>query len=269
MVMKLRSQQACPHATTLDSRFIPALYRSGLLAILAGYFLTGCEHPRASMPAVPAPPGTVQSALRFRKEYVLASGDQIEVVVRRVPEASRQVTIRPDGKISLPLIEDVAASGRTVSEVHTELTALFSNRLVHPEVNIIPLVVRQPMVYVAGDVTNVVAVPFRDAPTAMQAIALAGGLRRTAGTKDISLIRLSDDGYVRAIPLEVTVKGQPGAYMALRETSLQPDDILFVPENRRSQVMRFIDDFINKPVGGLNSVVSTYVNFKFIELLNK
>jgi hypothetical protein len=103
----------------------------------------------------------------------------------------------------------------------------------------------------------------------MQAITLAGGLRRSAGLRDISLIRLSEDGFIRVLPVEVAEKGQPGPYIALRGTLLQPDDILFVPENGRSQVNRFIDDFINKPLMAVNSLVGTYVNFKFIQVLNK
>ncbi len=243
-------------------------WRGSVLAVLAvSCLLAGCERPRAKTPDLPVPPDAALSTARFRKEYVLASGDQLDVLVRRVPEVSRQVVIRPDGNISLPLINDVKASGLTVPEVDAELTARFSSRLLNPEVNIIPLSVRQPMVYVAGDVTNVVAVPFREAPTAMQALAYAGGFKRSAATKDVSLIRLTDDGHIRAIPLEVQSKGQPGVYMSLRETALQPDDILFVPESKRSQVGRFIDDFINKPVNGLNSLVSSYVNFRFIQIL--
>jgi len=249
----------------------PRWFEAGLLAFTLPVFFiaAGCAHPRVAISEVAVPPATVQAAIRFRKEYLLAPGDQIEVIVRRVPEVSRVVTIRPDGKISLPLIQDVTASGLTVPEIGSRVAELLSARLANPEVNVIPTLVRQPMVYVAGDVTNVVPIPFREAPTAMQAVTLAGGLRRTAAARDISLIRLSEDGFIRVIPVVVVDKSQPAAYISLRATILQPDDILFVPENGRSQVNRFIDDFINKPLTTFNSIIGTYVNFKFIQILNR
>jgi len=149
------------------------------------------------------------------------------------------------------------------------LTKLLSTRLNEPEVSIIPTAVRQPAVYVSGDVNNPVSVPLRDAPTAMQAIALAGGFKRTASERDVAIIRLADDGHVEAIALTMPSNGQPGPYMALRGLLLQADDIVFVPESGRSQMSRFLDDFINRPLQGVNSLVQTYVNFRLVTVLNK
>lgn len=246
-------------------RSLPLLFSAGLAAILTA----SCVAPHAKVSQVPVQQEVVQASLRFRKEYVLAPGDQIEVAVRRVPEASRAVMIRPDGLISLPILQDVAAAGLTPRELSIKLKELFSARLVDPEVNVIPMQVRQPVVYVVGDVNNVVAVPFRDAPTAIQAITLAGGFRRSASPGDVTIIRLTEDGTLRAIAAAMKISGQPGPYMALRNTTLQPDDIVFVPENGRSQLTRFLDDFVNRPLGALNSVVGTYVNFRLVQILSK
>ncbi|MCZ2156331.1 MAG: hypothetical protein LC114_20915, partial [Bryobacterales bacterium] len=76
-------------------------------------------------------------------------------------------------------------------------------------------------------------------------------------------------GYVQAIQVPVAVKGQPGPYMALRSTLLQPDDIIFVPETGRSQVSRMLEDFVNRPLVGVTSVLGVYVNFRFIEALTR
>ena len=74
----------------------------------------GCgQMPRTDVTQVEAKPEIIQSAVRFQKEYILFVGDQIEVAVWRVPEVSRQVTIRADGMISLPLLQDVPAAGLT------------------------------------------------------------------------------------------------------------------------------------------------------------
>ena len=73
--------------------------------------LTGCAAQRASKMEIPAGPRVMQSAMRFRKEYVLTPGDQIEVNVRRFPEITRALAVRPDGLITLPLLNDVTAAG--------------------------------------------------------------------------------------------------------------------------------------------------------------
>jgi protein involved in polysaccharide export with SLBB domain len=164
-------------------------------------------------------------------------------------------------------LNDLKSAGLSPQDLAAKLTQLFAARLVNPEVNVIATKVRDPMVYVAGDSTAVVAVPYREAPTAMQAIALAGGLKRSAASRSISIVRLTEDGYLRAIPVKVGVGGQPGSYMALRTSLLQADDIVFVPENGRSQVSRFLDDIIDKPLVGVTSALGLYVNYKLIDVL--
>lgn len=232
--------------------------------------LAACESASTPPRDVAVEPTVAQSAVRFRKEYVLAPGDQVEVVVRRVPEASRTVAIRPDGRVSLPLIDDVQASGLTPSELDRLLTERFSSRLLDPDVTVIPTVVRQPVVYVTGEVTNNAAVvPLRDAPTAIQAIAFAGGFRRSAATRHVAIIRLAEDGHLIAMSAAPGERGQSAPVVALRQIVLQPDDIVFVPENGRSQVARILDDFVNRPLAGINAAVGTYVNFQLIDRLNE
>jgi polysaccharide biosynthesis/export protein len=254
------------------------VFSAGNLArLLLWIVLTGslpqvaCVSPRAQVSKVPVQPEVIQSSARFRKEYVLVPGDQIDVVVRHVPEVSHSVVIRSDGNISLPLLQDVTAGGLTPRELNEKLTNLLSKRLINPEVTVIPTQIRQAMVYVVGDLSasSGTAVPFHDAPTAMQAIALASGLRRTASARNIAIIRLTDDGYLRAIPVGQGVGGQPGPYMAMRAALLQPDDIVFVPESERSQIGRFLDDFVNRPIQGINGALGIYTNYRLVEFVTK
>jgi polysaccharide export outer membrane protein len=126
------------------------------------------------------------------------------------------------------------------------------------------------MVYVVGELNNVTAVPLRNAPTAIQAVAMAGGLRRTAATRNIAIVRLDQDGYIKAIPLETYQnRGQVTPYLSLRTAVLQPDDIIFVPESGRSQFARFLEDFVSRPLLGINSAAGTYLNFKFVEAVTR
>src|SRR5882724_4319369 len=139
----------------------------------------------ASCAAVPAPPTelkmeVVKSLQRYKKEYVLQPGDQLEVSVYHVPELAHTVTVRPDGYVSLQILNDVKASGLTVPEFDAELSRLYSERLVNPEVTVIVANPRGAVVYVVGDVNRPGPVSVRDAPTAAIAIAASGGTARTA-----------------------------------------------------------------------------------------
>ena len=248
-------------------------------AITVGFILAlalgaaGCASTNASaqvdppQPPKPTPPQPVVSAARFEKEYVLGVDDQIEVVVQRVPEVSRQVVVRSDGRISLPLLDDVEAAGLTFRALDERLTKLFSARLLTPEVTVIAVRVRQPVVYVAGEVNAGAAVPLHDAPTVAQAIVRAGGFRRSANTLQVTVIRLRADGHLEAIAVNAEGEGEAARFVGLRMMPLQADDIIIVPESGRSQFVRFMEDFVNRPLSGLTSILATYVNWMFIREL--
>jgi polysaccharide export outer membrane protein len=214
------------------------------LAALAGLGMAGC----ASAPTgarVVVPPEVMRSSVRFQKEYLLYPGDQLEVAVWRNPDVSRTVIVRPDGLISLPLLQDVQAAGLTPRELAQSITKLYSPRLLNPEVTVLPMQTRQPTVYVLGDVKTPGGFPVRNAVTAAQALALAGGVLRTGGESDATLIRLSDDGYLEAIPIGGGMSfTQAGPFMSLAAVMLKPDDIVFIPETGRAQFVRGLQDLL-------------------------
>ena len=235
-----------------------AVLRRTTLLVLA-VAVVACTAPQVKQAERDAPPAVFESSLRFQKEYLLSPGDQLDVVVWRTPEASRTVVVRPDGRISLPLLQDVQAAGLTARDLAAKLTEGFAARLVNPQVNVVPIVVRQAVVYVMGDVGQAQAVPLRSAATAAQALAAAGGARRTGSEGDASIIRLTPDGRLRAIAVDAPSVGQPSGIMALAAIPMQADDILFVPESGRSQVNRFIDDVLLKPA-------QTVLSFRLLEI---
>lgn len=209
-----------------------------------GLGLVGCAPLQMAPERRPLPPEVQRSSVRFQKEYLLTAGDTVEVSVWRVPEASRVVVIRPDGHISLPLLQDVKAAGLTPRELAEEVRKGLAGRLLNPEVAVIPQQVRQATVYVLGDVRQPGGVPLRTAVTAAQALAAAGGPLRSGQERDATLIRLADDGHLEAIPLSGDGWSQPAAYLQLATLTLRADDIIFVPEGGRSQVMRLLSDFL-------------------------
>ena len=205
---------------------------------------------------------------RFRKEYVVMAGDQLDILVRRVPDVSRSVVVRADGQITLPIVNDVEVAGLTLREIDKKLETLLSARLRDPEVTVIAAQPRQSTVYVGGEVNVPSSQTLRNAATAVQAISLAGGLKRSAAGREIVIIRVGEDGKLETIPLDVTGRGEKALFEALSRTRLVADDIVFVPENGRSRLTRFIDDFINRPLQGTNAVLGTYVNFRLVQILN-
>ena len=232
--------------------------------LLLAAALAGC----ASQPSTPVraaasgtdTPEIVRSSVRFQKEYVLVAGDQLEVVVWRTPEVSRTVFVRPDGYISLPLLQEVKAAGLTPRELAEGITRALSGRLRNPEVTVIPMTVRQPSVYVLGDVRTPGAFPARNAVTVAQALALAGGALRTGSEAQATIIRLTEDGYLEAIPVGGGFTlSQSTPYHSLAVTMLRPDDIVFVPESGRSQVFRALTDILIP--------FQIYLNYKLIQTI--
>lgn len=228
----------------------------------------GCAGPR-TVGAFATPPEVLESKNRFRKEYVLAPGDALDVVVIGNADVSRSCIIRPDGYLSLPLLDDVKAEGLTVSELDAALTSAFSGRLRDPEVSVIATSTREPMVYVFGQVGAPKPVPLRDARTAAQAISYAGDMTLRADTKALALIRLEQDGYLRSYEIPPPAEGQPAPYIALQSILLQPDDLIVVPESGGSQFVRFVTDYINTPLSGITSALNPYFQFKLIEVIEE
>lgn len=89
---------------------------------------------------------------RYQHVYVLQPDDAIEVFVYRHPEFSRRTTIRPDGIISLLLLGEIKAAGKAPRELNKQLTELFGQRLVNPEMTVIVENALEPMVFVLGEV---------------------------------------------------------------------------------------------------------------------
>jgi polysaccharide export outer membrane protein len=218
---------------------------------------------------VPADPAVVVSKNRYRKEYVLAPQDVIEVSVLKHNEVTRACLIRPDGYISLPILDDVKAAGFTPSELDAHLTGLFSKRLKDPEVTIVVTDLRPPLVYVLGEVGQPRAVPLREAQTAVQAVASAGGFTTRSKEKKVVIIRLIEDNRLMAIPVQVQATGRGARYIALGNVPLEPDDVVFVPKKPIAKLNVFLNESINPLLSTVNNMFSTYTNVKLIEVLEE
>ena len=223
----------------------------------------------ASTPEVSEPVAVEAEVLaslqRYNKQYVLQRGDQLEVVVYRTPELSRTVTIRPDGYISLPVLDDILAAGRTPSELDADVTARLLERLREPEVTVIVENLQEPMVYIFNETGSAAAVPLRTARTIAQALAVTGGIGADATLQGVAVVRLNAEGFLQATTLENSGENGAGYLLALQNVPLLPDDLILVPRSSRAQFRLFVQDFIATPLGALNQVLSPYIQFRILD----
>jgi polysaccharide export outer membrane protein len=171
------------------------------------------------------PPPRVASAPH--NDYVIGAEDVLTVNVWKEQELSRQVPVRPDGMISLPLLGDVKASGFTPLQLQDELTDLLKRYISDPQVTIIVNQVNSLTFNVVGEVNRPGYYPLTRHMTVLDAIAMSGGFRDFAKTKKIYVLRTAVDGKQVRIPFNYknVIKGKN----AQQNIDLQPRDTLVVP----------------------------------------
>lgn len=180
------------------------------------------EGPSAA--ASPAPSDDTSS------RYIIGPGDSLQVFVWRNPELSTTVPVRPDGKISTPLVEDMVAVGKTPSALARDIEKVLAEYVRSPQVNII---VVQPVstfsqVKIIGQVARPQALPYREGMTVLDAVLAAGGLGQFAAGNRAKLVREVNGRQTQIkVKLEDLVnKGQMQHNLALK-----PGDVLVVPES--------------------------------------
>jgi polysaccharide export outer membrane protein len=169
----------------------------------------------------------------LQAEYHIAPPDTLAIVVRPEPEISRQVIVRPDGRISFDLIGDVDVRGRTVEDVRAEITRRLKEFIVQPDVTVVLARSESRTFFVFGEVIRPGAYPLIGDVTALSALGAAGGPTRFASENDARLVRPSPEGeLVYGVHYEAMTQSGHGQtnYM------LQPGDVIYVPPNGFARV---------------------------------
>jgi len=128
----------------------------------------------------------------FSDEYRLGSGDKLRIEVYKDAQLSQSVQVRPDGKITLPLIGDMEATGRTPIELRDTITSSLKEYITNPTVTVIVVEALASQVYVMGEVTHPGTMQLHGPTTILQALAMAGGFKEFANTKDVKVLRPKD-----------------------------------------------------------------------------
>jgi polysaccharide biosynthesis/export protein len=181
--------------------------------------------------ASPAPAAGPESGatLPVAADYHLALGDKLRIEVYRDAQLSQSVQIRPDGRITLPLIGDLDASGRTPIELRDVIARQLKEYMTNPVVTVIVVETKAPVAYIMGEVNHPGAVSLGDEPlTVLQALALAGGLKDFADTKNIHILRRADKAGQRSeqtisFNYKDAIKGSAPVYLSPGDTVVVPD----------------------------------------------
>jgi polysaccharide export outer membrane protein len=158
--------------------------------------------------------------------YVIGPQDVLDVNVWKEPDMTRIVPVRPDGKITLPLINDVEAAGSTPQQLAATVTERLRKFITEPQVTVIVTQINSQRVFVVGEVLRAGAFPLVPGTTVLQALASAGGFTTFANVKKIHVMRMVNGKHIE-LPFnyrEVLKGDNPD-----QNIKLEPGDTVVVP----------------------------------------
>ena len=198
------------------------------LAILLSSTAAAQSQKPVSPAASPAPVGMTGTAPRAAAEttadYRLVQGDKLRIEVYKDTQLSQSLQVRPDGKITLPLIGDIAAAGRTSTELRDAIAGSLKEYITNPVVTVIVVETIPPVYYVVGEVNTPGPQPLNGQVSVLQALAAAGGFKDFAKTKDIRIQRKTASGMTMLrFNYKDAINGN------VKPVYLQPGDTIIVP----------------------------------------
>ena len=178
----------------------------------------------AAQPAAAAGPENVVTP-GGSPEYRLVQGDKLRIEIYKDAQLSQSVQIRPDGKITLPLVGDIQADGRTPIQLRDLIATQLKTYMTNPVVTVIVVETKPAVAYVTGEVNHPGAVQLQDDQiTVLQALALAGGLKDFADSKNIKIIRKAGKpGNVTSFNYKEAIRGSAPIYLHSGDTVVVPD----------------------------------------------
>jgi polysaccharide export outer membrane protein len=206
--------------------------KSFFVAIGALLATIGCAMADAPVPAPSdAPAMPAKPAEGVTNDYIIGPGDMLQIFVWRNPELTTSVPVRPDGKISTPLVEDMVAVGKSPSTLARDIEKVLANYVRSPQVNVI---VTSPIsvfsqVKVIGQVSKPQALPYREGMTVLDAVLATGGLAQFAAGNRARIVR-TENGKQVEIKLKLESLVNKGDMS--QNKPLKPGDVLLVPESR-------------------------------------
>jgi polysaccharide export outer membrane protein len=186
--------------------------------------------PVCSALAAPAAPAAVAPP-PVSADYLIGPGDSLHVFVFQNDELSVTVPVRPDGKISTPLVEDMVAVGKTPSQLARDIEKSLGEYVKSPKVNVVVMSAMSifSQIKVIGQVLHPQAVPYRDGMTVLDAVLAVGGLSQFAAGNRAHVVR-TENGKQTDIKVKLEALVNNGDMK--QNLPLRPGDVLVVPESR-------------------------------------
>lgn len=164
-------------------------------------------------------------------DYLIAPGDNLQIFVWKNPDLSSDLPVRPDGRITTPLVQDLMAQGKTPTQLAAELRGQLSKYIQDPVVTVVVKGFAAPTnsaaIRVIGAAVAPKTVPYRSGMTALDVLIEVGGLNNFADGNSAKILRM-DHGAYRAMPLRLTDLVKAGKLQA--NVDLMPGDIIRIPE---------------------------------------
>jgi len=176
--------------------------------------------------------------------YKIEPGDSLEIKLFYNPELNEIVTVRPDGKIALQLIDEVKVSGLTPADLDELLTNKYKKELRKPVLTVLVRTFTAQRVFVGGEVARPGLITLAPGLSPIQAIFQAGGIRDTAQLKETILIRKGQNNQPIPIRLDLAAAmagSGPGANF-----QLQPNDIVYVPKSAIAKANLWVSQYIQQ-----------------------
>jgi polysaccharide biosynthesis/export protein PslD len=217
-----------------------------MLLMLIGGLNAGCSSskPRLQQEWLSADALSASGAPPILHEYHIQTGDVLDIKFFSHPEFNEQVTVRPDGKISLPLIGEITVFGLTPAAIDALLTEQYQRQLRQPIITVIVREFAGRQVFVGGEVTTPGLVTLSRPTTALQAIISVGGFRETARTDQIILIRKGVDNRPVGRTLDLARMIREGRDS--QDVQLLPYDIVYVPRSTIAKMNLFVEQYIRR-----------------------
>jgi polysaccharide export outer membrane protein len=210
---------------------IPVLWTRPLIALCAYILLFSSVAWGQTGPGNALVAGSPASAPTASKphddSFVIGNDDVLAINVWKEPDISRSIPVRPDGRISLPLVGEVQAAGQTPLKLEFEIAGKLKNYISEPEVTVMVQQINSQKFNVLGQVVHPGSFVITNSPTVLDAIALAGGFRDFAKQKSIYVLREKSDGTQSRLPFNYkeVIKGVNPS----QNVKLQPRDTIVVP----------------------------------------
>ena len=158
--------------------------------------------------------------------YVIGPQDVLDVNVWKEAELTRSVPVRPDGKISMPLLNDVQAAGLTPQQLSAQITTELRKYITDPQVTVIVTAINSQRIYILGEVGRAGAYPLLPSMTAIEALSSAGGFTPFARGKSIYILRMEDGKQVKyPFDYKAVIDGKRSD----ENVVLNPGDTIVVP----------------------------------------